>query len=54
MEIDFFLVRERVMSGEIVIEYTTSEEQISDIITKYLGIQHFQELKIKLSILPIT
>lgn len=41
VEIDFFFRREKVMSKEVVIEYTPNEEQIDDIMTKPLPIQCF-------------
>lgn len=53
VKISFFFTREKVMFGEVTVYYMPSQEQV-DIITKPLSLANFEELNIKLSVLPRT
>ena len=51
IEIDFHLVRERVINQALYLQYTPSEEQLVDILTKPLSTSRFQSLRTKLTVL---
>lgn len=56
VEIDYHFVRERVVHKSLLVQYTPSEEQLVDIMTKPLPTQRFQSLRNKLTVLhsPIS
>lgn len=45
IEVKYHFIREKVRSGEIVIEYVNTEDQMADILTKPLPKQRFNKLK---------
>lgn len=45
------MIQKKTQAGEIVIEYISSEAQITDIMTKLLHTLQFQNLKVKLTII---
>jgi hypothetical protein len=46
----YHYIRECVDEGRIIINYTTTEEQLANILTKTLGRVHFLELRDKIGI----
>lgn len=54
VKIYFHFVSEKFISGSLVVEYTSSQEQIYDILTKPLASSRFVNLKTKLSVLCRT
>lgn len=51
VKIDFHFVHDRVLSGEIYVEYILIYEQLANIMTKSLGSTHFSDLRTKLIVL---
>jgi hypothetical protein len=45
IDVRFHYIRECVDEGRIIIDYTTTEEQLADILTKALGRIRFLELR---------
>ncbi|KAH9726030.1 retrovirus-related pol polyprotein from transposon RE1 [Citrus sinensis] len=52
IEIDIHYVRDKVLAGELNINYVPSEEQVADIMTKPLSFIKFNYLRAKLNVLP--
>ena len=52
IEIDMHYVRNKVLAGELNIQYIPSEEQVADIMTKPLSFVKFNYLRAKLKVLP--
>ena len=52
IEIDIHYVTDKVLAGELSINYVPSEEQVADIMTKPLSFIKFNYLRAKLNILP--
>ncbi|KAK2969475.1 hypothetical protein RJ640_022189 [Escallonia rubra] len=50
IEIDFHFVRENVASGDIVVRYVSTSDQLADIFTKGLSRLKFHQLKANLSV----
>ena len=50
IEIDCHLLRERVQQGFLRLQHVSSSDQLADIFTKALGVEHFRILKSKLGI----
>lgn len=48
--IDMHFIKNKVIAGELAINYITSEEQIADITTKPLTFVHFNYLRAKLNV----
>ena len=42
IEVHYHFIREKVLSGEIDLEYVNTEEQVADIFTKALGVEKLQ------------
>lgn len=55
IEVDFYFIREKVVNGDVCIQYISSVDQVGDIFTKGLTSSRFQLLKDKLMVcdLPI-
>ncbi|KAH9669936.1 retrovirus-related pol polyprotein from transposon RE1 [Citrus sinensis] len=51
IEIDIHYVRNKVLAGELNIQYIPSEEQVADIMTKPLSFIHFNYLRAKLNVM---
>ena len=45
IDVKYHFVRERVASGEIVLEYVQSADQLADILTKPIDFQKFSGLR---------
>ena len=52
IELDMHFVRDKVLAGELEINYIPSEEQIADILTKPLTFTHFNYFRAKLKVHP--
>ena len=52
VELDLHFIRNKVIAGELKIQYIPSEEQIADIMTKPLSFVHFNYLRSKLNVQP--
>ena len=50
IEFDYHFVRERLISGDLQVDYVSSKHQVADIFTKPLEKQQFQFFKGKLGI----
>lgn len=53
IEIDYHFVRERVLAGSLTAQFTPSEDQVADIMTKPLSSSRFQSLRSKLTVVHI-
>jgi len=53
IEIDYHLIRERLLSGELVANYLPSKYKLADIFIKALGTQQFAFLQSKLGIVKL-
>ena len=51
VEIDYHFVRERVVNGSLVVQFTPSEDQLTDVMTKALPTWCFLDLRSKLIVL---
>lgn len=54
IEVKYHFVRETAEKGQIEVEFTRSEEQLGDILTKALGKSRFQELRSKIGLIECT
>lgn len=52
IEIDYHFVREKVVKGDIIVQYIPTSEQLADIFTKGLPSAQFHYLRSNLRILP--
>lgn len=52
IEIDYHFVREKVVKGDIIVQYIPTSEQLADIFTKGLSSAQFHYLRSNLRILP--
>ncbi|XP_031257200.1 secreted RxLR effector protein 161-like [Pistacia vera] len=52
IEIDTHYIREQVLAHKIVVQYVPSKLQIADILKKALPAAQFEELKVKLNVVP--
>jgi hypothetical protein len=52
IEVDYHFVREKVLNGDIVIKFISTNDQIADIFTKGLSTTQFHLLKSKLMVEP--
>ncbi|KAH9779612.1 retrovirus-related pol polyprotein from transposon RE2 [Citrus sinensis] len=52
IEIDIHYVINKVLAGELNIQYIPNEEQVADIMTKPLSFIHFNYLRAKLNVMP--
>ncbi|XP_062103149.1 uncharacterized mitochondrial protein AtMg00810-like [Humulus lupulus] len=52
VEIDFYFIRERVASKQLVVRFTPSEDQLADALTKALPSARFLQLRSKLTVVP--
>ncbi|XP_019152798.1 PREDICTED: uncharacterized protein LOC109149443 [Ipomoea nil] len=50
VEIDFHFVRDKVASGEFVVNFVSTKDQVADIFTKPLPAPHFHTLRDKLNV----
>ena len=53
IEIDYHFIRDRIVNNALVLQYTPSDEQLADIMTKALPAPRFQNLRTKLTVLHI-
>ena len=44
IEVHYHFIREKVLSGEIDLEYVNTEEQVADIFTKALGAERLRRI----------
>ncbi|CAL1377327.1 unnamed protein product [Linum trigynum] len=51
MEIDFHFVCERVVVGQLLVRYISTEDQLADLLTKPLPRQRFHHFKCKLKVI---
>ena len=52
IEIDIHYVRNKVLAGDLNIQFIPSEEQVADIMTKPLSFTQFSYLRVKLNVMP--
>lgn len=52
LEVDYHYVREKVVRGELLVNYICSQDQIADLLTKGLSSARFKLLMSKLSVVP--
>ena len=45
IDVKYHFVRERIASGEIILEYVASADQLADILTKPMDFQKFSQLR---------
>jgi hypothetical protein len=50
IDVRYHYIREWVERGRIIIDYTGTEVQIADVLTKALGHVHFQELRTRIGV----
>ncbi|XP_031097164.1 uncharacterized protein LOC116001426 [Ipomoea triloba] len=50
VEIDYHFVRDKVASGDLVVNFVSTQEQLADIFTKPLPVRRFQALRSKLNV----
>ncbi|KAK9157462.1 hypothetical protein Scep_004036 [Stephania cephalantha] len=53
IEIDIHFVRDKVLQGDLSVQYVPTHDQIADCFTKALSTSRFHELRIKLGVIPI-
>jgi len=53
IDIKFHFIRECVESGKISVDYTSTQEQLADILTKALGRASFCELRDKVGVVKL-
>lgn len=52
VEVDYHFVRDKVASGELIVSFVSTQDQLADIFTKPLPAQCFQTLQTKLNVVP--
>jgi hypothetical protein len=50
IEIDYYFIREQIVAKKLHLHFLPSREQITDALTKALGIPHFLLLRSKLTV----
>lgn len=54
IDIRYHFIRSCVASGKIRVDFVSTQEQISDMLTKSLGHSKFQELCLKIGVIPLN
>jgi hypothetical protein len=54
IEVDYYFIREKVLNGDIVLQFISTLNQAADIFTKDLPSSRFAQLRAKLRVLPST
>ena len=54
MEVHYHFLREKVLEGEIKMEYTKTGDQVADIFTEGLGVAKFEEFRAQLGMVATT
>jgi len=54
IEIKYYFIRDKVQKGEVILQYISTDEQTTDILTKPLSKIKFAYLRDKLGLVEIT